>query len=515
MTNIARVGAIALNGLNGFFVTVEAGVTRQLPGIAIVGLPDAAMTEAKQRVRHAAAASGLVLTDRFVLVNLQPADLPKHGSGFDLSIALAVLATSGEAPTEGMEETVHLGELGIDGTLLRPRGLLTAVLAAKQLGAQSVMVPMVCAREAALVTGLNVIAAETLAGAVNYYRGKPEGWRSVNSHDERRDEQVSSNDAGDMADIVGQGHAIEALTVAAAGGHHVHMTGPPGAGKTMLAKRMTTILPDLQQDDAIEVASINALVSRTTLEELSYRPPFLSPHHTASAAAIIGSAAQGAIMPGIVTQATHGVLFLDEAAEFKPSVLDALRQPLESGVIEIHRAGVQATLPAKMQLILASNPCPCGQGGSPMVAATCNCTPMQRRRYATKISGPIRDRIDLQLEVHRVTNSAMWADDTERTCSKGLRDRVTEAQEAAKERWRGTPWKLNSQVPGTHLRSRSMRLPASVVDTLDRALMIGSITLRGYDRTVRLAWTICDLEGAATPSREHVLRAMMFRGTQS
>ena len=252
MTGVSRVASIALQGLNGHLVTVEAGVTRQLPGISIVGLPDATLTEAKQRVRHAAAASRLALTDRFVLVNLQPADLPKHGSGFDLPIALAALAASGHLPHDGMHETVHLGELGLDGSLRRPRGLLTGVLAAKNLGVRCVMVPAESAVEAAAVSDIEIVAVKTLREAVAHYRGDLGGAAVVRDAREASLRQSDTNEHGDISEVVGQDSAVRAFTIAAAAAHHVQMTGPPGAGKTLLASRVVSILPDLTPDEDIE-----------------------------------------------------------------------------------------------------------------------------------------------------------------------------------------------------------------------------------------------------------------------
>lgn len=515
MNRVSRVSAIALRGLQGSVVRVEAGLARQLPGIAIVGLPDAVLGEAKQRVRQAIAVSELEISDRFILVNLQPADLPKHGSGFDLPIALAILASSGEIPTHALEEAIHIGELGLDGELRRPRGLLTAVVAARSLGARRVMVPEEAAREAGAVGDIDIIAVRSLRGAVNFYRNIPEGWRILDGDGPDRISHATEANEDDIAEVIGQDAAIYGLTVAAAGRHHVHLTGPPGAGKTMLASRLATILPDLEQHESIEVGSVSALVSQEPLQHLSRRPPFLSPHHTASAASIIGSGSGGHVLPGIISQAHRGVLFLDEAAEFKPSVLDALRQPLESGTVEIHRAGLHAVLPASVQLVLASNPCPCGFGGSPLTVQQCQCTPMQRRRYSAKISGPVRDRIDVHLEVNRVSHVSSDAEPFASRSSSELRAEISHAQSAARIRWKDTPWTSNSQIPGSYLRNGSARLPKNTVAILDRALQLGHITLRGYDRILRVAWSICDLAGATIPSREHVAQALMLRGNQT
>lgn len=324
---VCRAAAISLDGLEGTMVQVEAAVSNQLPGMAIVGLPDAAVAEAKQRVRIAIQQAGFELSHRFLLVNLSPATLPKQGSGFDLAIALAALAASGGLSADRLAGTAHIGELSLDGGLRRPPGLLSAVLAARSVGFERVMVPEIAADEAALVPGIEVIAAADLRGAVAWYRGEHEGWRiaepataeAVGSGGPARpgDREPSRNgSAPDISDIVGQPEAVEAMVIAAAGRHHVSMVGPPGAGKTLLAKRLPTILPDLTTEEATVVSSIVSL-GGTPLTGLVRRPPFESPHHTASAAAIIGSGDGHAVRPGSITRACYGVLFLDELGNGK------------------------------------------------------------------------------------------------------------------------------------------------------------------------------------------------------
>ncbi|UOQ60650.1 ATP-binding protein [Leucobacter rhizosphaerae] len=349
---------MALTGLDGTAVMVEAAVAQQLPGMAIIGLPDTALAEAKLRVRTATTQAGLPLADRFILVNLSPAALPKQGSGFDLAIALAALAASGHLPTGRLAETAHLGELGLDAELRRPAGLLTATVAARALGFSRVMVPEAGGAEAALVPGIEVIAARDLAGAVAWHRGEPEGWRVVPSGASAggtgsagADAADGADHAGDMSDIIGQPEAVEALVVAAAGRHHVSLLGPPGTGKTLLATRLPTILPDLTPDEAITASSIASL-GGLPLTALVRRPPFERPHHTASAVSIIGGGSGGEVRAGAITRACHGVLFLDEAPEFPRGVLDSLRQPLEAGTVEIHRSRVRTTLPAHLQLVV-------------------------------------------------------------------------------------------------------------------------------------------------------------------
>lgn len=519
---VCRAASISLTGLDGTAVMVEAAVTNQLPGMAIIGLPDTAVAEAKQRVRLATQQAGFALSDRFLLVNLSPAALPKQGSGFDLAIALAALAASGQLPADALPGIAHLGELSLDGGLRRPPGLLSAVLAARRLGFERVMVPESAVGEAALVPGMEVIAVADLRGAVIWHRGGSEGWRIA-----QYSEGVVSNHPGgavtggrigaeseltpDISDIVGQPEAVEALTVAAAGRHHLSMIGPPGAGKTLLATRLPTILPDLTPDESIVVSSIVSL-GGMALTELVRRPPFESPHHTASKVSIIGGGDSSEVRPGAVTRATHGVLFLDEAPEFPRSVLDALRQPLESGEVEVHRARIHATLPAQVQLVLAANPCPCGNADVLDAAEPCRCSPNTRIRYLGRISGPLNDRIDLRLTVRRVSSVLEIADERVRPTSLELRRLVAAARERAAERLRGTPWRVNAEVPGPWLRSSIAKLPRADTAVLDQALSRGSLTVRGYDRTLRVGWTLADLAGKERPGRAELAHALALRG---
>lgn len=513
---VARVAAIALTGLEGTPVLVEAALSSQLPGMAIIGLPDAALAEAKQRVRLAIQHVGCQLSGRFVLVNLSPAAIPKHGSGFDLAIALAVIAASGQAPGQHMASMAHLGELSLDGGLRRPPGLLSAVLAARELGFSRVMVPESCGREAALVPDIEVISARDLAGAMAWHRGEAEGWRRETSeqdapHQARPDISPGGSAALDIADVVGQAEAVEAMVVAAAGRHHISMVGPPGAGKTLLAARLPTILPDLTPEEQIVASSIASL-GGSSLTELVVRPPFESPHHTASRVSLIGGGGGSSVRLGAVTRACFGILFLDESPLFSAAALDDLRQPLESGTVEIHRARVKAVLPAQVQLVLAANPCPCGNAGSPDTALSCRCTPAVRAKYMSRLSGPIADRIDLRLTVRRVSSVLPPDAFGERPTSAELRVQVTAARARAAARLAGTPWRTNGEVSGSWLRSDEARLPRSETAVLDRALELGALTMRGYDRALKVGWTLADLAGKSQPGRGEIAHALALRG---
>lgn len=510
---LGRTYSVALVGLNGYIVEVEADIGQTLPAFVILGLPDASLNEAKERIRSAAQNSGIPLSRRKITANLIPASLPKRGSGFDLSIAMAVLLAANDVRSTGRH--VFIAELGLDGRLRPVRGILPAVMAAVQAGYPDVVVAQANAAEAELVPGARVRGYRTLARLALDFGADPQDLALDFEPDTADADDVDGTApaglAPDMCDVSGQSDGRRALEVAAAGAHHVLFTGPPGAGKTMLAERLPGLLPDLGDREAMEVTAIHSLSSLTSASvTLLRRPPYENPHHTATAAAIIGGGS-GLPRPGAASRAHRGVLFLDEAPEYERRVLDALRQPLESGELVIHRSAGTAAYPARFQLVLAANPCPCGKASGKGV--DCTCTPMMRRRYLARMSGPLLDRVDIQLEVERVA-LADFGQPRAEEATADIAARVRAARERQLDRLRPLGLETNSQVPGRVLRG-PLRLSGPTTRILDHALERGALTARGYDRVLRLAWTLADLSGRDGPDADDIGQALNLRQSAS
>ncbi|CEA08413.1 Competence protein ComM [Arthrobacter saudimassiliensis] len=512
--SLGRAYAVGLVGLEGRIVEVEADIGQSLPAFVLLGLPDAALNEARDRVRSAARNSGLPLSRRKLTVNLMPADLHKRGSGFDLAIVMAALAAAGDLPDPG--RTVFIGELGLNGRLQPVRGVLPSVMAAVAEGFTRVVVSSRNREEAELVPGCQIRGYDCLAEVARAFGADPAGLlypkplpaTATTAGQTPLAASQAQGPAGqkDLADIAGQHEARFAVEVAAAGGHHLLLTGPPGAGKTMLAERLPGILPDLDDAQAMEVTAIHSLDGRAACNSLLRRPPFEAPHHGASMASVIGGGS-GMPRPGAASRAHRGVLFLDEAPEYERRVLDALRQPLESGRLVLHRSAGTAVYPARFQLVLAANPCPCGKGGGR--GRDCTCTSLQCRRYFSRLSGPLLDRVDIQLGVERVGLREL-ADPGAAETSRDVAARVAAARERQQNRL--APWgsASNAEVTGAVLRGK-LRPPGGVLSVVDRALDNGALTARGYDRVLRLAWTVADLAGHEMPDADDVGQALSLR----
>lgn len=498
---LAQTLSVALVGVRGQLVEIEADVSGgALPGLSFTGLADTTVVEARDRIRAAMTNSGIAWPNTRITLALLPADVRKYGSRFDLGMAMALIAAAGQIPAEPLAGVVWLAELGLDGRLRPVRGVLPAVAAARDAGVRRVVVADGNAAEAALVPGLDVRAAHDLAELVAWLRGQGDAPPAAEAAS-GCDETVGP----DLADVAGQPLAKRALEIAAAGAHHLYFLGVPGSGKTMLAERLPGLLPPLDDAAALEVTAIHSVAGQLLPSGgLIRRAPFQAPHHTASLAALVGGGS-GMARPGAISLAHRGVLFADEAPEFSAHALDALRQPLESGQVVLHRSGGPVTYPAAFQLVLAANPCPCAAK-----EGDCICPPPVRRRYLQRLSGPLLDRVDLHIKVDAVEHAALFESAEPRLSSAEVAARVAVARAAARERWGGR-WQVNAEVPGSALRKGRFALSRAVFAPAERFLQRGELSVRGLDRIVRLAWTIADLTGLTVPDVGAMNEALFLR----
>jgi magnesium chelatase family protein len=501
---VARTFSATLVGVNAVEVEIESHHGGGNPKLVIVGLPDTSVKEARERVLAALQTCAFGQTEGTITINLAPADLKKEGPGFDLPIAVSLLAKEKKFAPEALESSAMIGELGLDGTLRPVRGILAVALEARNKGRARLLVPKPCAAEASIVSGIDIIGVRTLQEAVLYLLGRleiqPEPCRAAAFFAQAQTLDI------DFADVKGQHAARRALEVAVAGGHNLLMVGPPGTGKSMIAKRIITIMPAMSEQEAIETTKTHSAAGLLTEDQafISTRP-FRSPHHTISDAGLLGGGTNPG--PGEVSLAHNGVLFLDELPEFRRSTLEVLRQPLEDNRVTISRAAGSLTFPSRFMLVAAMNPCPCGYLGDPKRA--CKCSSTQIQRYRQRISGPLMDRIDLHVEVPLIDIKSLRSDSNGET-SAAIRERIQVARQLQAERYADSPISTNSAI-SPRLIKQHCKLDADSNAMLEQAMGSMSLSARAHDRILKVARTLADLAGSSEIQTDHLFEAISFR----